>query len=70
MEIDKQEGPSSITFRYCKGCIHLETEDWKFYGENDDVDSGTDAKCLKMNRHISSYWYTGSYIPDWCPYGT
>lgn len=63
-----QEGPSVKTTYHCNGCIFLETEDWTFYGENDDVDSGTDAKCTKENKHIASYWHSGDHTPKWCPF--
>jgi hypothetical protein len=63
-----QEGPSkTVTYR-CTGCSFLHTKDWKFYGENDDIDSGTDATCTKENKHIASYWYSGNLAPDWCPF--
>ena len=63
-----QKGPSTIKSYHCNGCVHLHTEDWKFYGENDDIDRGTDAKCTKENKHIASYWHSGTRVPGWCPY--
>ncbi len=63
-----QEGPTTIKSYYCAGCTHLHTEDWEFYGENDDIDRGTDATCTKENKHIASYWYSGNRTPQWCPF--
>ena len=63
-----QEGPSTVKSYHCAGCTHLHTKYWKFYGENDDIDSGTDATCTKENKHISSYWYSGNHTPQWCPF--
>lgn len=67
-EILKQEGPTVITKYQCKGCYYLETEEWEFYGENDDRDSGTDAKCGKLEKHIASYWCSSDSSPKWCPF--
>jgi len=65
----EQTGPSSRTFYYCNGCKFLKTKDWEFYGEDDEVDRGTDADCQAMdNKNISTYWHRTSTAPDWCPY--
>ena len=63
-----QEGPISKTKYYCSDCVHLKTEYWEFYGENDDTESGIDAECLKENRDITSYWNKFHKTPEWCPY--
>jgi len=63
-----QEGPSSKTTFSCTGCIHLQLKDWEFYGENDDIDRGTDALCAKENKHIDSYYYNSTHAPSWCPF--
>ncbi len=63
-----QEGPLQRILYSCHGCKYLWLEDWEFYGENDDVDRGTDAKCLKENKNITSYWYKSNHTPTWCPY--
>jgi hypothetical protein len=63
-----QVGPSKKVSYYCNGCSFLKTEDWKFYGENDDIDSGTDATCTKENKNIASYWRSGNLAPNWCPF--
>jgi hypothetical protein len=64
----KPIGPSIKTTYHCFGCSYLKLETWKFYGENDDVDSGTDARCMKEDRDISSYYSAGDLVPDWCPF--
>lgn len=57
-----------VTRKYvCDGCPHLTTEDWTFMGENDDYDSGTNARCLKANLSISGYYRRGDACPAWCP---
>lgn len=63
-------GPTKIiTEKFvCDGCHALKTERWEFYGENDDRDSGTDAKCSAADRHIDSYWHKSTKTPDWCPF--
>jgi hypothetical protein len=63
-----QEGPSLRHTYHCVGCIFLETEDWSFFGENDEIDRGTDATCNKAGRTISSYWYSRQLAPQWCPF--
>lgn len=61
-------GPKKQITYYCQGCVHLKTNEWEFYGENDEMDFGIDAECLKLGKHLTSY-YSSSYItPDTCPY--
>jgi hypothetical protein len=62
-----QDGPKMIVKYTCEGCIHLETEDWRFYGENDETDSGTSAHCKAADKFLSSYWNSNQVIPAWCP---
>lgn len=57
---------TATTYR-CVGCPALRTEEWEFYGENDERDSGTSAKCTAIGKHISSYWYARDKTPEWCP---
>lgn len=63
-----QEGPSTKTSNHCDGCIHLQTKYWKFYGENDDYDSGTKAICTYLDKSITSYYHKDEHAPKWCPY--
>jgi hypothetical protein len=66
------EGPiESTVIKYtCTGYIFLETKHWRFERENDEIDSGTDAKCTKVDKHIESYWYSHNNTPKWCPFLT
>jgi hypothetical protein len=63
----KTIGPVTVSFQTCDGCGALKTEYWKDYLDNDDVDSGTMAKCLAKNKVISSYWFNTMGVPHWCP---
>jgi hypothetical protein len=63
------EGPQPEPVKLtCTGCKHLSLEDWTFYGENDEIDRGTDARCEKAGRNIASYWRDNSPPPKWCPF--
>lgn len=70
--MSEQVGPSKVVKieHHCTGCKFLETKEWSFMGENDDLDSGTDAKCNAKNGiHISSYYHDNhTSTPIWCPY--
>ena len=63
------DGPTKVvTTRYiCDNCSHLHTKDWSFMGENDDLDTGTDARCMVLDKHIESYYHKGHDAPKWCP---
>lgn len=65
-----REGPSEKIIRRCEGCKYLHTEDWSYQEENDGVDSGTDARCLKAENLLSSYWRASDQTPIWCPFIT
>jgi len=63
-------GPRTITTsrQTCEGCPSLALKDWSFMGENDDLDSGTSAKCsASAGKSITAYWSVLSTTPDWCP---
>ena len=64
----QQTGPRTRITYHCDGCIFLELKDWEFYGENDEIDRGTDAHCTKVDKHIGRYYYKGNRTPDWCPF--
>lgn len=63
-----QEGPKQTILYTCHECNYLKTEPWEFYGENDEIDRGTDSTCLKKDKHISSYWSKSTLTPKWCPF--
>lgn len=62
-------GPSikTIVTKHCLGCPALRTEDWEFEEENDGRDSGTNARCMVLDKHIASYWHEWDTTPEWCP---
>lgn len=67
---EAQTGPRTITTsrQTCEGCPALELKDWSFEGENDDMDSGTSAKCsASAGKRIAAYWSALNTTPDWCP---
>lgn len=66
----EQEGPTIHMHHSCSGCRYLKEEYWEYECENDEIDRGTNATCLKVQppKHISSYWYPDSYTPGWCPF--
>lgn len=63
-----QLGPSTRTTYHCQGCTFLHLEDWKWYGENDEVDRGTDATCNKVHMQIAAYYSSSNHTPIWCPF--
>lgn len=69
-----QEGPVPLPVKLvCDGCRHLELKDWREELENDEVDSGTTARCGVVptkygGRLVTSWWRKGNATPRWCPF--
>ena len=67
MTMESNEGPQPVTHYTCTGCRFLSTEYWKDYLDNDETDSGTEAKCKLTSMHITNYYSPRNAVPDWCP---